>query len=107
MRLREMAMCANGLAKLLEEMGELAQVCAKKLAYYDTDAHPDGSSLRERMQEEVADVMAAIEFVIREHGLNRREIERRVQRKYDLFCEWHKQVDNDQGFLATTGAPND
>lgn len=54
---------ANGLAKLLEELGELSQVCAKKLAYYHTDEHPDGAgSLRERMQEEIADVAAAMLF---------------------------------------------
>lgn len=93
-----MAMCADGLAKLIEECGELQQVAAKKLAYFTTDNHPDGSNLKERMQEEAADVMAAIEFVIREFGLNRREIEKRIQRKYDLFCEWHRQTDNDQGF---------
>lgn len=41
-----MPMTANGLAKLLEELGELAQVAAKKLAYFDTDVHPDGAAVR-------------------------------------------------------------
>lgn len=38
-----MPMTANGLAKLLEELGELSQVAAKKLAYFHTDEHPDGA----------------------------------------------------------------
>ncbi len=41
-----MAMTANGLTKLLEELGELAQVAAKKQAYFHTDAHPDGGKRR-------------------------------------------------------------
>lgn len=100
-----MAMCADGLAKLIEECGELQQVAAKKLAYFSTDNHPDGSDLKQRMLEEIADVMAAAEFVIVQFGINRREVEKRIQRKYDLFSEWHKQTDNDQGFAAQDPRP--
>lgn len=32
-------MSANGLTKLVEECGELVQICAKKMAYYNSDEH--------------------------------------------------------------------
>ena len=95
-----MAMCADGLAKLLEEMGELAQVCAKKLAYFDTDEHPDGSSLKQRMESEMGDVLAAINFVIFQFKLDGHEIRARSTEKLHLFNKWHAQTDNDQGFLS-------
>ena len=59
-------MTANGLAKLLEELGELSQVAAKRLAYFHTSTHPDGAGdLNERMEAEMADVAAACAFVSR------------------------------------------
>lgn len=110
-----MAMCANGLAKLIEECGELQQVAAKKLAYFDTDNHPDGSNLRIRLEEEIADVLAACDFVTLTFQLSNRiamplselvapmaeTIQERRQRKLALFLHWHAQTDNDQGFIAS------
>lgn len=46
----------KGLAKLIEECGELIQVAGKKLAFYTTDVHPDGGpspSLKRRMEDEI------------------------------------------------------
>lgn len=107
-------MCANGLAKLIEECGELQQVAAKKLAYFDTDQHPDGSNLRLRLEEEIADVLAACDLVILTFQLSNNismplsemsaklaeTIQERRKRKLALFLTWHGQTDNDQGFRA-------
>lgn len=66
-----MPMAENGLAKLIEELGELQQVCGKKLAAGKRDDHPDGrGSLKIRLQDEIADVIAACEFVMYSHNLD-------------------------------------
>lgn len=89
-----MPMTANGLAKLLEELGELAQVTAKKLAYFNTDEHPDGAgSLRERMEQEMGDVTAAMAFVQRQFALNRKVIDNRACIKLALYQRWHADAD--------------
>ena len=90
-----MPMTANGLAKLLEELGELAQVTAKKLAYFHTDEHPDGAgSLKERMEQEMGDVAGAMAFVQQQFNLNGRAIENRACIKLALFQRWHADADN-------------
>lgn len=87
-----MTMTANGLAKLLEELGELAQITAKKLAFMDTDEHPDGKgSMRVRMQEEMGDVRAAIDFVTETFGLDSLTISRRANVKLTMFRYWHAE----------------
>jgi len=90
-----MPMTANGLAKLLEELGELSQVAAKKLAYFHTDEHPDGAgSLKARMEAEMGDVAAACAFVQQQFGLNGRAIENRACIKLALFQQWHADPNN-------------
>ena len=90
-----MPMTANGLAKLLEELGELSQVAAKKLAYFHTDEHPDGAgSLKARMEAEMGDVMGAIDFVTLTMDLDGRAIARRACEKLNTFQRWHRDPDN-------------
>ncbi len=95
-----MAMTARGLTKLIEECGELQQILGKKLAYWDTDIHPDGESLRDRMIEEIGDVLAAIYFVVGEWGLDGL-VDARVEQKLALFMSWHRMEDNDHGIGAS------
>ena len=89
-----MTMTAAGVAKLIEECGELQQVLGKRLAYWDRDDHWDGSNLRDRMIEEMGDVLAAITFVAKENGLDWAAIQRRCIAKQALYQDWHKQIDN-------------
>jgi NTP pyrophosphatase (non-canonical NTP hydrolase) len=102
-----MPMTANGLAKLIEECGELAQVAGKKLAYYNTDIHPDGAgSLAQRLQDEIADVLAAAQFVAQTFQLNAAAIEARRLRKLALFASWHADATNlsdSDGLIGLTG----
>jgi len=85
-----MAMAGKGLVKLLEECGELGQIAAKKLAYFDTDVHPDGKgSMQVRLQEEMGDVLAIIDFVQEIWKLDTVAIEARRRRKRELFHTWH------------------
>ena len=99
-----MPMTANGLAKLLEELGELSQVAAKKLAYFHTDEHPDGAgSLSLRMEQEMGDVCGAILFVADEFGLDREAINGRALAKLSMFRAWHSDATN--GAEAFHAAP--
>jgi hypothetical protein len=77
------------------QCGELVQVAAKKLAYLDTDSHPDGErSLKIRLEEEIADVIAATSFVEHIFGLDLQAILIRRDAKLNLFFEWHRDPDN-------------
>lgn len=83
-------LCANGLAKLIEECGELQQIAAKKLAYFHTDVHPDGGgSLKQRMEDELADVAAASAFVAQQFALDEKRIKQRAALKLADFQSWH------------------
>ena len=89
-----MTMSNNGLTKLIEECGELTQIAAKKIAYPDTDAHPDGNgSMKLRLEDEIADVMAAIALVCDIYGLDGDRILARGDQKRELFRKWHDNPD--------------
>ncbi len=100
-------MCAAGLAKLIEECGELQQVCGKKLAYFTTNEHPDGGKpLNERLEEEMADVVAAVNLVAKLLDLDQEAITGRVAAKQALFLKWHlKSGNNEHGVDAPRRTP--
>lgn len=81
-----------GVAKLIEECGELTQILGKLLAYPDAQ-HPDGTNLIDRLHDEIADISAAIEFLISANGntLDEGRILRRARTKLDQFKDWHAQ----------------
>lgn len=95
-----MAMQSNGLAKLTEEigelqkeLGELQQVIGKMLGYPDLQSsdienHPDGTNLRKRLVEEMADVHAAIEFVTVKLNLQIQGTQDRIKAKLHSFRQW-------------------
>lgn len=86
-----MAMSNGGLTKLVEECGELVQVAAKLIAYPD-GKHPDSrGDLNERLEEEIADVMAACRFVIRKHGLAPDQIHMRIGHKLVVYGTWDRE----------------
>lgn len=82
-----------GLSKMIEEAGELLQVAGKIIATHGAAGHWDGSDLRERLIEEMADVQAAIEFVSRQNLglLDRQHLQRRAEAKLALFDEWQDE----------------
>ena len=84
-----MPMDKKGLTKLVEECGELTQIAAKKMAYMNLDVHPDnGGSMKQRLEEEMGDVMAAVSFVIASLGLDNEAIMKRADEKTRLFVKW-------------------
>jgi NTP pyrophosphatase (non-canonical NTP hydrolase) len=104
-----MPMTAKGLAKLIEECGELIQVAGKRLAYYTTDEHPDGGApLSQRLEQEIGDVIAACNFVVTEHHLDAGQIGNRVALKLQRFRAWHADpTNNEHGIDAAAGRARD
>ncbi len=78
-----------GLSKLIEELGDVAQVAGKLIAADGNDIHWEGTNLRERMHEKIADLIAACTFVIEQNGLSSKLISDRVAHKLSLFRQWH------------------
>ncbi|MES3011969.1 MAG: hypothetical protein V4738_14365 [Pseudomonadota bacterium] len=92
-----MTMAANGIAKLIEECGELQQILGKKLAYYTTDEHPDGAgSLTHRLEDEMGDVYAAMDLIRGTLDLDGAAINQRRDEKLRIFQLWHAASDNNQ-----------
>lgn len=84
-----MGMHNKGLTKLVEECGELIQIAAKKMAYMNTDKHPDGNgSLKHRLEDEMADVMAICEFVSLKLNLDENYVLERARKKRELYKKW-------------------
>lgn len=80
-----------GISKLIEEAGEVVQVCGKLLATQGETQHWDGPPLDERLADELGDLLAAIYFV-REHcPVSADAIEQRALDKLRLFEKWHSE----------------
>lgn len=84
-----------GLSKVAEECGEIIQVIGKLMGTGGTVEHWDGTNLADRMSEEAADLLAALEFFIAHNGerLDREAIEARAAKKLALFEQWHADAD--------------
>ena len=81
----------DGLVKLAEECGELIQAAMKKIARTGGEnIHWDGSNLKERLEDEIADVRAACFAVSRNLELDEERIADRMQYKKSLFDYWHR-----------------
>ncbi|UWP87776.1 hypothetical protein [Dactylosporangium fulvum] len=78
-----------GLAKVVEEAGELLQVAGKLVAVGGRTGHYDGSDLRERLAEECGDLLAAVTFFAEENGLGA-AVQERARQKGALFRRWHE-----------------
>lgn len=78
----------NGLSKLVEECGEVQQVIGKIQGTDGKEIHWDGSNLRDRLTEEVADVIAAGLFVASKNNLN---VSDRILMKLAKFGTWNSE----------------
>ena len=82
-----------GTSKVLEEMGELAQVLGKLIGNGGMTDHFDGSDLRQRLIEELADTAAAIDFFTSENltTIEQVKISARFQEKLQWFRQWQEK----------------
>ena len=74
----------DGLAKVIEECGELIQVCAKRIRAnkFETDCAKD---LDKMIEEEIADVLAATDFLIGHLKLDKEKIKSRSTSKLKTY----------------------
>ena len=87
-----MKLINNGLVKVMEECGELVQVCAKMVQYPDQDEHPDKQGyLLERLENEIADVLATLAYATTRLGLKEERIRTRAHAKTELFESWEAE----------------
>jgi len=77
-----------GLSKLIEECGELVQVAGKLIETHGEVRHWDGSNLRDRITEEIGDVMAACYFVMRHCKIDPTVVARRCNDKLSQYEKW-------------------
>jgi NTP pyrophosphatase (non-canonical NTP hydrolase) len=82
-----------GLSKLDEEAGEVVQVIGKLMGTGGDPDHWDGTDLRIRLQEEIADVLAACDFVqlVNPYALDEVAIAERRREKLETFLRWHRE----------------
>ena len=86
-----MPMANSGRAKLTEECGELLQVLGKIEAMHgniDKLYFDGGGLLRRRLEDEIADVLAACGFVMETHELDAEYIMQRIDVKRTLYEKW-------------------
>lgn len=79
------------LIKLCEECGELVQAAMKMQMCFtrgESNLHWDGKDNYVRMEDEIADVIASIEFASARLGLDKQRIRRRAEAKKALYNEW-------------------
>ena len=79
-----------GISKLVEELGEVAQVAGKLIATGGRAEHWDGTDLRVRLEDELADLQAAIAFVVRQNQMDSGRMAERRDAKLRLFSDWHR-----------------
>lgn len=98
-----MTMANRGLTKLAEELAELSVEIAKLTAYPDGN-HPDGKgNVIHRMEDEMADVLAALEFVSNLWNLDKLRIRSRQLRKIHKYYNWEKSPEEADVPVQTGG----
>jgi len=79
-----------GIAKLMEEAGEVVQVCAKLVMTDGSSDHWDGSKLDARLADELGDLLAAINFVLAHcPQIDVARVMRQSESKLARFEAWH------------------
>lgn len=74
-----------GISKVVEECGELLQILGKLMAY-PVGRYPDGQDLKVLVEEEIADLYAALDYFVEVNGLDNTTDRRCVKLK--RFKEW-------------------
>lgn len=80
-----------GLSKLIEEAGEVQQVAGKIIGAHGAAQHWDGKDTKKRLTEELADLLAAIDFVIEHNDLDSTFVYLRRNEKTETFRRWREE----------------
>jgi NTP pyrophosphatase (non-canonical NTP hydrolase) len=82
-----------GISKLMEEAGEVVQICGKLLGTYGETKHWNCPDLKARLEEELGDLLAAADFVQMKCGLDMTRVDKQRRKKRLLFEKWHAEGD--------------
>lgn len=94
-----MGLAFKGFAKLIEESGEVQQICGKLLAYQSGE-HPDGKgNLWIRLEDELADLRASLSAVIENNALDSARISVQTLKDIDEMA----QLDGFLQLISATG----
>lgn len=83
-----------GLIKLAEESGELQQAVSKQLI-------KASKNTKQKLEEEIADVLAAAKIVIDRLSLDEEKINRRVLEKLDKYDTYKLIIDVETGIVIS------
>ena len=83
-----MGLVRQGANKVQEECGELIQALAKREAAGPGKRHWDGLAVDTRVEDEMGDVLAAVQYAAEQMGLDQKRIAARMEKKYALYCKW-------------------
>lgn len=91
----------NGLSKLIEELGELQQVCGKLIGNEGSIAHWS-YNLHDKFIEEIGDVYAALDFFVDKNfsETDNLKILLQTSKKYEQFIQWDKDVRAKPNWIA-------
>jgi NTP pyrophosphatase (non-canonical NTP hydrolase) len=78
-----------GISKVTEEAGEVLQIAGKLMGSMGVIHHWDGTNLKDRIEEELADLYAAIQFVVEHCHLDEDRFLNRAAEKRQVFNRWH------------------
>lgn len=81
-----------GLSKVVEECGEVGQVLGKLIGSGGDPNHFDGSDLKTRAEDEIGDLLAALDYFIRRNDLDFGRFMSRRDAKIALFDQWHSEA---------------
>lgn len=77
------SMPGNGLVRIIANCGELSRAAANELAGSQTTTH--------KLEETVADMIAACVYVIEKCDLKSKSVEARIERKLALYRKWGQE----------------
>ena len=80
-----------GISKLVEEAGEVVQVCRKLIGSGGDINHWDGTNLKERLEDKIGDLIAACMFVVGACRLDEEKVRVRWETKVAKFAQWHRE----------------
>ena len=83
-----------GLIKLSEESGELQQAVSKQLI-------KNSKNTKQKLEEEIADVLAAAKIVIHRLDLDEEKINKRVLEKLDKYDTYKLIIDVETGIVIS------
>lgn len=82
-----------GLSKLTEEMAETQVEIGKIIGAQTLGEHWDKKGkLKKRLEDEIADTLAAQQFVADKNNLSLKKIQRRAAIKLKKFHKWHDNI---------------